>query len=95
METQIDIFGNEIPVESAFNPKKAETIKIRWRKMYGYDQGHKCGECRHCFKYIGNDRTVYKCNMMGVSDTTATDIDASDPACSRWEERKHEETAGI
>ena len=87
MDTQLDIFGNEIPVEQALGQKSKETIKSRWRKMYGFDNGHKCGGCRFCFRITQNDDEHYKCNMMGVSDTAETDINTSDPSCSRWEKR--------
>ncbi len=90
METQIDIFGNEIPVEQAYDVKhdRRETIKSRWRRMYGYDDSHKCGDCRYSFRLTVNDnKHFWKCNLMGVSSSEATDIRKSDPACKRWEER--------
>ena len=87
MDVQIDIFGNETPVEDAYSQKQTETIKSRWRRMYGFDESHKCGDCRYSFRMTVNDKSFLKCNLMGVSASEATDIAKSDPACKRWEAR--------
>lgn len=33
-------------------------------------------------------RRWYKCELMGISASSATDIRLSDPACGRWEKKK-------
>ena len=83
---QTDIFGNMIPVEDALSQKSRETIKSRFRKMYGYDDSHRCKDCKYlCIYYAGNSK-YYKCNLMGISASEATDIRLKDPACTRWEQ---------
>lgn len=89
METQLDIFGNDIPVEVAWG--KDETIKTRWRKMYGYNAAHTCGTCKYTCDFEINGNRFLKCNLMGISDTPETNIDAGDPACKRYAKREHEE----
>ena len=83
---QIDIFGDMIPIEEALEKKERETIKSRFRKMYGYDDTHRCGDCKFLCAYHPNDHTYYKCNLMGISASEATDIRLKDPACTRWEQ---------
>lgn len=90
METQIDIFGNQIPLEQVNDPKH-ETIKTRWRKMYGYDDQHTCGTCRFTCDFEINGKRHLKCNLMGISESTETDISAADTACRRYAKREHEE----
>jgi hypothetical protein len=85
-DLQLDIFGNEIPVERIAEKKPQETIKNRWRRMYGYDEAHRCGDCKYLCKYATNDSHYYKCNLMGISASEATDIRLKDVACKRWEE---------
>lgn len=85
MQTQMDIFGNEVPVEQVFQQKPRETIKSRWRRMYGYRQDEHCGHCKYCEAHVAN-RKYYKCVLMGVSASEATDIRLKDPACSRFED---------
>lgn len=84
-DLQLDIFGNEIPVERIAEKKPQETIKNRWRRMYGYDEAHRCGDCMYLCKYSTNDSHYYKCNLMGISASEATDIHLKDVACKRWE----------
>lgn len=86
-EFQMDIFGNEVPVEQIETKQQLprETIKSRWRRMYGYDESHRCGDCRYLCKYLSGNFSGYKCNLMGISASEATDIRLKDPACKRWE----------
>ena len=83
-ELQIDIFGNLVPVEHAVSRHPKETIKSRYRRMYGYDESHRCADCVHLVKTVAN-RTFYKCELIGLSASEATDIRLKDPACKRWE----------
>jgi len=85
MQTQMDLFGNEVPIEQAYAKAPRETIKSRWRKMYGFRQDETCGHCKYCV-YHERDRRWYKCMLMGVSSSEATDIRLKDPACSRFED---------
>ena len=83
-DLQMDIFGNLVPVEHAVSRHPHETIKTRYRRMYGYDEAHRCGDCRHLVKKEAN-RTFYKCELIGISASEATDIRLKDVACKRWE----------
>lgn len=85
-DLQLDIFGNEIPVEQIVEKKPQESIKSRWRRMYGYDEEHRCGDCKYLCKYATNDSHYYKCNLMGISASEATDIRLKDVACKRWKD---------
>ena len=85
MQTQMDLFGNEVPVEQAYAKTPRETIKSRWRLMYGYRQDEFCGHCKYCQSFLAR-RRIYKCVLMGVSNSEATDIRLKDPACSRFED---------
>ena len=86
-DLQLDIFGNLVPVEHAVSRHPRETIKTRYRRMYGYDEAHRCGDCRHLVKTEAN-RTYYKCELIGISASEATDIRLKDVACKRWEAEK-------
>lgn len=83
-DLQMDIFGNLVPVEHAVSRHPHETIKTRYRRMYGYDDAHRCGDCRHLVKKEAN-RTFYKCELIGISASEATDIRLKEVACSRFE----------
>ena len=81
---QMDIFGDAIAVEDIATREPRSSIKSRFRKMYGFDEEHRCANCIHL---IANkrDRTYYKCEVMGLSASEATDIRLKDIACKRWE----------
>ena len=88
---QIDIFGYMHPVDDPeFKEKKGfrETIKGRYRKMYGYDDSHRCGECKYCFKSYSGKSGFYKCELIGNSGSEATDIRLKDIACTRFREKE-------
>ena len=80
---QMDIFGNAVSVDE-IRSKEHGTIKSRFRKMYGFDDEHICKDCKYCV-YTERDRRWYKCLLMGVSASEATDIRLKDTACTRWE----------
>lgn len=80
---QMNIFGEFVTVKSVEDSKR-ETIKSRFRKMYGFDEEHRCANCIHLIA-SKRDRTYYKCEVMGVSASEATDIRLKDIACKRWE----------
>ena len=84
---QLDIFGDMTPVEEAYDTKQKETLKMRFRKIHGYDETHQCRDCIYLCKYHAGTRNVCKCNWMGITASEATDIRESDPACDKWEGR--------
>ena len=81
---QIGLFGDLAKLETIGNAQK-ETIKSRFRRMYGFDDEHKCGTCKHLICNRHNNRNYYKCELMGISASEATDIRLHDTACKRWE----------
>lgn len=84
---QLDIFGHEIEVASV-GRKEPETIKGRFRKMYGFDEAHACRDCAHRVYRDRGDRRYYKCELIGISASESTDIRLKDPACGRWARRE-------
>ena len=81
---QGDIFGNFISIDDIDTAKPMETIKSAFRRRYGYDESHRCGDCRHCEAHF-RQKTYYKCRLMGISASEATDIRLKDPACSMFQ----------
>lgn len=90
-EYQLDIFGNEIETEKIFEIKKKIQHggripkKSLFRSMYGYNKGFYCKNCRY-FKVIENNRRYFKCQQLGITNSTATDIRKNDIACNLYEE---------
>jgi len=60
------------------------TIKQAFRWLNGVDKSHICKECKYCIKYTAN-RSHYKCQKMGVTSSSATDIRLKDYACRLFE----------
>ena len=57
-----------------------ETIKSWFRRVYGYDEKNRCGDCLHCVRNVRN-RNYYKCAKMGITASASTDIKLKDKAC--------------
>lgn len=88
MIEQGNIFGGYEAVDESFlNPKGKQSIKQRFRNMFGYDANHICKDCKHlvCKE---RDRKYYKCRLMGISASEATDIRLKDISCKRWERKE-------
>lgn len=85
--------SREITVKMTYGELMAIRILIeryqkgQFRKMYGFDYAHRCGDCKH-MTYTERNRRWYKCRLMGISASAATDIRLSDPACKRWEKEE-------
>lgn len=60
------------------------TIKESFRRVVGYDESHRCKQCKHLRKVNVGQRTAYKCEVMGISNSSATDIRLKDYACERF-----------
>ena len=79
-----DLFGNEV------HPPK--TIPRHGYKRLKYARGYKrsndpirrCKYCRHCVKVYGNTRDYYKCRLIGISSSEATDIRLRN-VCMLWD----------
>ena len=78
---QIDLFGNEIDVKDL--EKVPKTIKMAFRNVYGFNHDHTCGDCKFLVSKK-RDRTYYKCSLMGITNSEATDIRLKDVACYAW-----------
>lgn len=88
-DKQLDLFGGETDVSKMDYSRKTSrkpTIKETFRVMAGFNREHKCKDCSHlvAFKY---NRTYYKCEKMGITNSDASDIRLSDDSCNFFEER--------
>ena len=67
------------------------TIKSKFRMSAGYDTWHKCKDCKFCLKLQCGAHSHYKCKIMGITGSAATDIRLKDYACRLFEQRGEEE----
>lgn len=83
---QVDIFGNEIPVEEVPRLKVGRKKYTTMQERYGTLQGKTCKTCKHLVerKY---GKTYYKCDLWVVSSSEATDIRLKNTACKKYELR--------
>lgn len=79
-----NIFGEEI--KPAF--KKGLSIKDKFRRLHGYLEGGLCRNCKYFQKFSYHDRNYYKCLLMGLSNSEATDIHLKDTACNAYKRRE-------
>lgn len=84
---QMDIFGNAVAVNEIAT-KTSESIKSRFRKMYGFDYEHECRDCKYLTDFCNRGKSYYKCVLMGISASEATDIRLKDTACTQWERKE-------
>lgn len=90
---QIDIFGNEVDVETIIEKKtkKRLTIKEKFRQIHGFKEGFKCANCIYLWCNFHNNKNYYKCEKIGISNSKATDIRLKDIACNLFEGVKDDE----
>ena len=74
---QVNLFGEE--QEIYIKPKheyKSEYQKIKKKNNYkkSSDKYNRCGLCERAVKVEGHNRNYYKCKLIGISKTEATDI---------------------
>lgn len=88
---QIDIFGNEISIvdititENKYLGRKS--IKQKFRENYGYKKDFYCKDCDYFKEYHTNDRKYFKCQKIGITSSSATDIRKKDIACNLYKKR--------
>lgn len=84
---QIDIFGNEVDVETIIEKKQKKrlTIKEKFRQIHGFKEGFKCANCIYFWCDSHNNKNYYKCKKIGISNSNATDIRLKDIACNLFE----------
>lgn len=87
---QYDIFGNAIDVEKIQSyppPRSGKTLKSKFRNNYGFKDGFFCKNCKY-FVECQYNRKYFKCEKLGITSSSATDIRKSDVACNLYEEEK-------
>lgn len=87
MNEQIDIFGGSTPIKDV-EAKEKRSIKRLFRKMYGFKHGHLCKDCKNLVCADHHGKRYYKCLLIGLSHSEATDIHLKDIACKRWERKE-------
>jgi len=86
-DKQIDIFGNEISLDEIEQPIKGRmSIKDKFRYNYGYDLLHNCKNCKYFREFDYNYKRYFKCEMLGITSSAATDIRKKDIACKLYKE---------
>ena len=75
---QLDIFGKETDISLLVHTidikPKDRTIKGKFRSYFGFYKDHKCKECQHHIVLHSNNKKFHKCRMIGISNSSATDI---------------------
>ena len=81
---QITITG-EIEYDEAIQKTKKEPYRkyVDMQKKYGKLEGKKCGDCKYFLRM--EYYSFFKCELKGVSHSTATDIRKKDIACGMYE----------
>lgn len=87
-DLQLDIFGNEIPINEIFKSDKKTTIgrKKDFREKHGYDHSVTCGTCKNFISCQLNTTIVYKCKKIGINSKSNTNISSMDIGCDLYEE---------
>lgn len=90
---QLDIYGNEIPLEET-ESKPLEhqggrtTLKTWFRNCYGYRQGFYCKNCKFFEIKMRKGQVYHKCTKMSTSPSRETDIRKNDIACNLYQFKK-------
>lgn len=75
MAKSLNLFGEMQEVDPVSEPKSKYQ---RFKSMYHYREGVKgyerCLICNHCLKMEYHNKNYYKCELMGVSHSEASDI---------------------
>ncbi len=87
---QLDIFGEAKPLSEVISSTKPLshggriTKKSLFRSINGYKNGFYCKNCKH-FKELRCNRKYFKCEILGITSSEATDIRKNDIACNLYE----------
>lgn len=76
---------NFLPKDTATIYKRL-TIKQKFRLKYGINENVRCKDCKYFKKINVNGKHYYKCEIMGISSSSATDIRLKDHGCSKFME---------
>lgn len=93
-QTQIRLFP-DLPIElfpEAEAPEKKSASKYQiWKQENNYRKavnhnidGKMCAKCKHLLKDTGHSVVYYKCELLGTSHSSATDVRIS-YVCDRFE----------
>jgi hypothetical protein len=80
---EINLFG-ELQEMDIKKDNKRLTIKEKFRTNFGYDSSNKCKTCKFLYKGHYHNKTYYKCEKMGITHSTATDVRLKDDSCSLY-----------
>ena len=86
MSKQLDIFGGENEIE-----EQHSTSGRRYKRMqelHGNITGKTCKTCKHLLVRNHHGRIYFKCEMLLISNSQATDIRLKDTACGKYDEDK-------
>lgn len=85
-----NLFGEEMEYP-VFSYRYSEGVIQRIKRQAGYREAtDKQKQCRYCTHYVQvsyHDKTYRKCELIGYSHSTATDIRAKD-TCNNWSIRE-------
>ena len=87
----LDFFNEETETPDAFKLSRSSIYqKIKRANQYKKATGEdKCKNCANCRRYHHNDKTYYKCLIIGISSSSATDIRVGF-TCKKWEKQNEE-----
>lgn len=75
---QLDIFNNEIPLNKITSKPKVLSKYQRWKMINNYrkssDKSQICKTCEYHISGKYRTKFLHKCNLLGLSHSSATDI---------------------
>ena len=83
MAKSLNLFGDMQEMEPPNEPKSKYQ---RFKSMNHYqvsDNVESCKSCAHCLKMEYHNKNYYKCELMGVSHSEASDIRLK-MVCDKW-----------
>lgn len=85
MEKQINIYGEEIPVDKVNSHLVDTGGRIPIKSLFRSENGYKKGSyCKNCKSFIPGPEN--KCINIGTSKCQSTNINKNDIACNLYEE---------
>jgi hypothetical protein len=84
----LNLFGEEVK-EPSFKPREKLSIYQQAKKDLCYRKAYGNESCKNCGNLVIKeyDKRYFKCNLIGISNCSATDIRLGD-YCDRWEKKK-------
>ncbi len=80
--TTLDLFGNTVPLPKSRNQSLAAKVKVHMGYRKAKDHVTCCRTCDN-FRIKVYSRHYYKCKLLGLGSSIATDIQASG-LCDHW-----------